>query len=881
MTSCTRFMSLANPFPRITFTASVAVGLWIAAVAGASADTAAVASSAVGRLEYYLPGKVEYNKAVPTPSSVLGHEVGQWHVTHDKLLQYMRLLAERSDRVTLTETGRTYEDRPLVLLTISAPKNLKRMEDIRARHLALSDPREPFEVTDNLPVIAWLGYNVHGNEPSAANASLVVAYHLAAATDEQTLGLLEHAVILLDPVLNPDGMNRFANWVNANRGNVLVSDRQNRELNEPWPNGRTNHYWFDLNRDWLLLVHPESRARVRAFHRWRPNVVTDHHEMGTDQTFFFQPGVPGRANPLIPARNQELTLEMGRYHAKALEEVGQTYYTRERFDDFNLGKGSTYPDVHGAIGILFEQAASRGHLQESANGDLAFPATIRNQVLVSLSTLRATMDMRVELLRYQRSFYEEAYQAGRKAPARAWIFGDDADPARARDFLNVLLLHGIEVHPLVRDITVDGYDYRKGRAWLVPTAQPQYRLARGIFETCTHFEDTTFYDVSAWTLPLAYGLPYAELGRQFTDSLAGERLESAPKPADPPTIEDEPAFAYVFAWGDYYAPRALHRLLQAGVLARAASQPFTLPTRGGKKEFACGSIVVPMGIQQLEPKRVLALLRQVISEDHVHVHAAQSGLAHEGVDLGSPSMKPLELPRVAIVVGPGINAHEAGEAWHLLDQRFHMPTTLLDSDRFSRCDLARYTHLVLVDGSYSKDMAKRIDDWVEAGGVLLAGKRAARWAAENEIAKAEFKDAINVAEGDDRRDYAAYKTDSELQLLSGAIVMSDLDTTHPLGWGIHRREFPVFCNSTMVMLPAKNRYQTVAQLTKAPLLAGYVSPENLKRLSATASIVAQRHGKGTVVLMAHNLNFRGYWLGASRVFINAVMFGRLVESTGK
>jgi hypothetical protein len=831
-------------------------------------------------LEYYLPGDVQYDDSIPTPADIIGHDVGEWHVTHDRLVQYMRTLAERSDRITLTETGRTYQDRPLLLLTISAPANLERIDDIRSRHLALSDPRRPMKVKDDMPLVAWLGYSVHGNEPSGANAAMIMAYHLAAATDEWTLRLLDESVILLDPVLNPDGFNRFANWVNTHRGRVLVSDRQSRELNEAWPNSRTNHYWFDLNRDWLLLVHPESRARVREFQRWRPNVQTDHHEMSTDMTFFFQPGTPTRSHPMIPRRNQELTLKIGRYHAEAFDGVGQLYFTRERYDDFNLGKGSTYPDVHGAIGILFEQAGSRGHLQESQHGDLAFPVTIRNQVLTSFSTLRAALDMRGELLQYQREFYQTAYQEGGKDPARGWIVGDDGDPARAHDFVGVLLQHGIEVHLLKRDIKVGGHPYRKGNAWIVPAEQPQYRLARGIFETRTEFEDTTFYDVSAWTLPLAYGLPRAELRRQYAQRILGKRLESLPDAPEPVASNDEPALAYLFDWGTYYAPRALHRLLQAGVVVRAASEPLTLQTRDGNRQFDPGAVLVPMGIQKLEAARVIELLDEAAREDGVRVHAAVTGLAEAGVDIGSPSMKALRLPRVALVVGTGVSASEAGEVWHLLDQRFHMPVSLLDVGAFSGRDLSRYTHLVLVDGSYSKEMAGKVGAWVRDGGVLLAGKRAASWAAEHDMAKAEFKSALNVTEGEDRRDYADYRPDSELQLLRGAILMADLDTTHPLGWGVPRRDLPVFCNRTQVMQPAKNRYQTVARLADQPLLSGYASPENLERLSGSASVIVQRNGKGTVVLMADNLNFRGYWFGTNRVFINAIMFGGIVEATG-
>jgi hypothetical protein len=210
--------------------------------------------------------------------------------------------------------------------------------------------------------------------------------------------LLNETVILLDPSFNPDGLNRFASWVNTHKSQTLVTDPVSRELNEAWPGGRTNHYWFDLNRDWLYVQHPESQGRIAKFHEWKPNILTDHHEMGSNSTFFFQPGVPSRINPLTPQKNRELTAKIGTFHARYLDKIGSLYFTEEDYDDFYYGKGSTFPDVNGAVGILFEQASSRGHAQETINGVLSFPFTIRNQVTTSFSTLAAARALRTELL---------------------------------------------------------------------------------------------------------------------------------------------------------------------------------------------------------------------------------------------------------------------------------------------------------------------------------------------------------------------------------------------------------------------------------------------------------------------------------------------------
>ncbi|MCH7524197.1 MAG: hypothetical protein IIC74_04100, partial [Bacteroidetes bacterium] len=349
-------------------------------------------------LSYYLPQGVTYNQNIPTPESIIGHQVGKWHVTHDKLVQYMYALANASDRITIENRGKTFEDRPLLLLTITSPENHQRIDDIRKTHIAATESNSVN--TTNMPIVVYQGFSIHGNEPSGANAGLLAAYYLAAAEGEAINDLLDNVIILFDPSLNPDGLQRFAYWANTNKSINLNPDPNDREYSEVWPGGRTNHYWFDMNRDWLPVQLPESRARIATFHKWLPNILTDHHEMGTNTTFFFQPGIQSRTHPLTPKLNQELTKRIANYHAKALDKIGSLYYTEESFDDFYYGKGSTFPDINGGIGILFEQASSRGHVQESDNGLLTFPFGIRNQFTAALSTLEAAKNMKCKIIAF-------------------------------------------------------------------------------------------------------------------------------------------------------------------------------------------------------------------------------------------------------------------------------------------------------------------------------------------------------------------------------------------------------------------------------------------------------------------------------------------------
>jgi len=818
--------------------------------------------------------------------------LGEWHLRHDQLVTYLKTLADSSDRVVYEEIGRTYEARPLVMLTISSPENLARLEEIRRQHLRHSNPaRKPARPLEEMPVIVNMGYGVHGDEPSASNAAPLVAYHLAASEADEVGTLLDHAVILLDPCLNPDGFSRFAQWANAHRGKHPIADSISREHNEVWPGGRTNHYWFDLNRDWLLAQQPESQARLAKFHAWAPNVLTDFHEMGSDSTYFFQPGVPARKNPLTPESNVELTRRFAAHHAKTLDEIGTLYYNEERFDDFYYGKGSTYPDVHGGIGLLFEQASSRGHLRESIHGDFDFASTIRNQVRTSLSTLAGAAEMRVDLLTHQREFYQSALKLAEEDPLRGYVFGGGKDPVGNFRLLELLRRHRIAVHPLAA--ALDGF--QPGSAWVVPARQPQYRLLKSLFEKRTEFEDTVFYDVSAWNLPLAMGVPFSEL-KEIPEGALGKPVTTPRFPSlkGPPRSK----VAYAFEWHGQFAPRALNRLHEAKILAKVTSNPLSAPTAAGVVNLDRGSVLIPLGIQkEARPNAVHRVVRTIAARDGIAVHALTTGLTPKGHDLGSPSMQPLKPPVPLLLVGKDVNAYEAGEVWHLLDHRHDTRVTLADLSNLDSLDLAEFTHLLMVGGKYNLG-AKRIaaiGRWIENGGILVATKTAAKWAAEKKLSSAKFETEEDAAKKEEEKDalleeagvekplkrlpYDQHQHDRDSKLTKGAILATDLDLTHPLGFGYTSREHAVFRNSNLILRPGKDPYTTVALYKKEPLLAGYVHQENLAKISNSAAVVVERVKKGAVISFADNPNFRAFWTGTSKSYLNAIFFGSTIEQT--
>ena len=629
-------------------------------------------------MSYYLPQGISYNPDIPTPKEVLGFHPGEWHAGHDQILYYMREVSAASDRIIMQEIGRSYEGRPLIQLTISTPANLSKLDQIKADHISLTDPSTSGSMnTEDMPIVTWLGYTVHGNEASGANAALLAAYYLAAATGSEIEELLENSIIILDPCYNPDGLNRFASWVNTHRSYTINPDPNDREYAEAWPGGRTNHYWFDLNRDWLPLAHPESQARIARFHEWKPNIVTDVHEMGTNSTYFFQPGIPSRKFPWTPDKNVELTHKMAAFHAKYLDEIGSLYYSEESFDDFYIGKGSTYPDVNGGVGILFEQASSRGHAQENDFGILTFPMAVRNQFATTLSTMASGVAHRQEFLEYQRSFYQSASDLASRDAVKAYVFGSSKDPVRNYELVKMLVQHDIEVYTLDGNLTKDGKSFQPGNAYIVPVNQPQYRLVKGIFETRTSFTDSLFYDVSTWTMPLAFNLPYSELSsREFNTGYLGDKVEN-PELSKADLIGEKGAYAYAIEPYHYLSFKAVNRLLSKKVVVQVLNKMHY----DGSRMFPAGTMIIPAGLQENRRGLIEHTIDQIVNEDRVNVFALNTGLAKSGIDLGSRSNTTMKEPKIALLVEDGVSGYEAGEVWHLMDQRYKMKVTLLPREQ--------------------------------------------------------------------------------------------------------------------------------------------------------------------------------------------------------
>jgi hypothetical protein len=809
-------------------------------------------------LSYYLPQDVQYNPSIPTPQSVIGHDVGEWHITHDKLVQYMQALANASDRMTIEDRGKTFEGRPLLLLTITSPQNHQNIKAIQSTHIDATETNNANTV--NRPIVVYQGFSIHGNEPSGSNASLLAAYYLAAAEGSKINDLLNHTVILFDPSFNPDGLQRFAYWVNTNKNINLNPDSNDREYSEVWPGARTNHYWFDMNRDWLPVQLPESRARIKTFHSWMPNILTDHHEMGTNNSFFFQPGIPSRTHPLTPKLNQELTKGIATYHAKAFDKIGSLYYSEENFDDFYYGKGSTFPDINGGIGILFEQASSRGHIQESDNGILTFPFTIKNQFTAALSTLDAANGMRKEILEYQHNFFKNAQKEANKEGNNAIVFGDEKDAAKTYHLAEILKRHHIKFHDIRSDFSADGKKFKKGYSYIVPKNQKNTRLINAMFEKRTTFQDSLFYDISAWTFPLAFNLEYTETSASNAGNLVEDlqHLKGG--------VNSKSEYAYLFEWHEYYSPKFLNAILKKGLRAKVSMKPF----KANGNSYDYGTIMIPAKNQDITTTEIYTFLNDLAQQSHIKVDAVSTGL-NNGIDLGSNNFRALELPKIALLVGDGITSYDAGEIWHLFDTRYDIIATKLDTKSFGKADLSRYNTIIMVNSSSGLNEAntKKLKSWIQDGGTMVAYKNALRWINKKELMKIDFKKKKLIAKNinyEQRGDFRG------AQVIGGAIFETKLDRSHPINFGYNKDKLAMFRNSTIFVNVDKNSYNNPIQYTKNPLLSGYVSENNLDSISQTVPLKIGKIGSGKIIAFTDNTNFRAFWYGTNKLLMNAIFF---------
>jgi len=532
---------------------------------------------------------------------------------------YYEKLAELSDRTSLIEIGQTHEKRKLYVLIVSSPENIRNLDRYKEARKNVRQGEKP-----DSPLIVFLGNTVHGNEISSSEAALLSAYYYVAAQNDFLLKQLEEGIYFIDPVRNPDGQERFASWVNSNTSvNSYNISQFDREHTEGWPRGRGNHYWFDLNRDWVNIVHPESKARVAFYQDWLPHVQADHHEMGTNSTFFFEPTDPdGNESRFVPQSTYQLNRLFADHYAKALDKIGSFYYTKESYDNKNPNFGSTYPDYNGGVGILFEQGSSRGLKQESDNGIVTLPFTVRNQLVTSIATVDAAIAHRDALFDLQKEFFTPL--RGREA-SKSYIIGDSYDLSRLHKFVQLLLDHRLEVYENANDVTIDSVQYEKGKSYIIPAGQPNSALVGIIFDDIKEYDDASKLGYGAgFSVAYSTGLSY----NVTASSSRGARVQTLPQVYTGSLQPSE--YAYLVDYRDSKSQQLLFRLLERDILVKSAFKPFSISTDKGVRDFSYGSLLIPVKNQTISSSELYAILKELAEQEKIDIIPVSTGLNVSG-----------------------------------------------------------------------------------------------------------------------------------------------------------------------------------------------------------------------------------------------------------
>jgi len=815
------------------------------------------------KVTYFFDNSVTFDPKIPSPEQFLGYELGTRITEHHRINDYLERLASLSDKAVFVEIGRTHELRPLKILIVSSPENLKNLDAIKSE-------REKVRKGENVktPLIIFLGYTVHGNEVSGSEAALLSAYYLVAAQTETVSKQLTSGIYFIDPVRNPDGQERFSGWVNSNASvNYANLSSLDREHTEGWPRGRGNHYWFDLNRDWVNIVHPESQARVAFYQTWLPHVQIDEHEMGTSSTFFFEPTDPdGNESRFVPKSTYDLNREFAKYYSKALDNIGSFYYSEQEYDNKNPNFGSTYPDYNGGVGILFEQGSSRGIKQESSNGIVTFAFTVRNQLVSAIATLDAANDNSKALFDLQKEFFTLTG----KSDKSSYLIGDNYDRSRLNKFVKLLLAHHLDVYENTHNQTISGVTYEKGKSYIIPIAQPNSALVQIIFDDKKDYTDASKLSYGAgFSVAYSTGLAYAKIA----GASRGAKVE---KVNETVTGFQQSNYAYIVDYRDSKSQQLLFRLLEKGILVKSASRPFSATTAAGVKDFTYGALLIPVGNQTVSSGELYAVLKDLSSSENVEITPVTTGNTAKGPDLGSSSYRTIVKPDVLVVTGGDVSSGEAGELWHLFDIKLKYPVVRIESSNFRATALKNFNRIVFVGGIYSFiDAAtlQSLKDWIRNGNTLITINSASHWAVTNKLLDAPQTLTTGGRNNRDSTQIAAAPQQRGGGRVPTSIFETKIDLSSPLAFGLTREILPVVRESAP-SLPATGN--VVSRYTDSPLLNGYVDSAALQRFKTAASIRTGNLGSGTVILFGDNPLFRGIWDATERTFINAVLFGNQI-----
>ena len=835
--------------------------------------------------------QISYESDIPSPSEFLGYKLGDEYTLHSDVVRYLQKLDELSDRMTLHKYGETYEGRGLYYAVITSKQNQSSIDGLRKNNLRLAHPdslssSEASLLMSRQPATVWLSYNVHGNEPSSSEAAMRTAYRMVAGTDQETQQMRQNTITIIDPMLNPDGRDRYVFWYKSSRANILNTDAADLEHDEIWPGGRTNHYWFDLNRDWTWLVHPESQGRIAAFQQWLPQVHLDLHEQGFNSNYFTMPGTTPR-NYELPEDYEQWADVFGRGTIEEFDKHNINYATREAFDFFYPGYGSSYPSIMGGIGMLAEQGGhSRGG--RAVETEEGYVLTLRQRIFDhytnSIATIRTAMQNREGLLQY---FKDAMSPENKEGDVEAYILPDNSRDY-TYEFVNILLQHGVEIERATEDFSVkDAFSYWDGKAsnrsfsegsFVIKTDQPRHILINTLMKRQLEIRDSVMYDMSTWSAPMAYNLD----GAWTEDELKVNATKlTAPLEYSSGVTNQDAKYAYVIDWNQRHAPKALAKLWNAGYKVRSAQDTFTYQGT----TYSRGSLVILAGRNYDKKDQMASDMQRIAEEARVEVVGFNTGRMDAGMDLASRDSEPISEPNVALMVDSPFSSYTAGQLWFLFDQWTEFGISRIRSESMDNIDLNEYDVIVMpgawgLGSVIDSTMKERLQGWVQRGGTLVATESSATFLTKD---RSGFTGVSLVQEEEEKKDetmidpaaytrYEARSDSSGLRRIPGSAFKGWIDTSNPLAFGVPSKLYSLKFSDD-ALKPSTN-FQTVGYYHKDAndvLAAGYSSQENMEKAAGNAFAGVYNMGSGKVVFLMDNTQYRMFWVGPARMVQNAVM----------
>ncbi|MFT3901833.1 MAG: M14 family metallopeptidase [Niabella sp.] len=807
-----------------------------------------------------------------SPEDFLGYKIGTRFTPHHQIVAYFNHVAANSNLVRLQYYGETYEHRPLLVAFVANEQNIGQLENIRKDNIALTNQQTA--ATTNKPAIVWLSYNVHGNEPTSSEASMQTLFELVSPANAQTKKWLQNIVVVIDPCLNPDGRDRYVNWFNSVAGKNANPQPFAREHREPWPQGRTNHYNFDLNRDWAWQTQKESQQRVALYNQWLPQVHVDFHEQGFNAPYYFAPAAQPY-HEVLTKWQHDFQVIIGKNNARYFDANHWLYFTKERFDLFYPSYGDTYPLYNGSIGMTYEQGGIGGGLSviNEDSDTLTLVDRVAHHKTTGLSTIEVSSQHAAELVSHFKDYFHDG-QITKKSLYKSFVLKYSPEDAQRIDALKELLRkNGIRYGQASGSGSGFNYHSKKEESFsinnkdvVVPMAQPKATMVQVLFEPESKLSDSLTYDITAWALPYVYGLKAYATKADIKISEEQPAAKITNPVADP--------YGYIYPWGGMQSAKALSQLLQVGVKARFTETPLTLSGQA----FPAGSIIILKTSNQKLGDNLWQIVRDIADKNNIQLTAAATGMVDAGLDFGSGNVHSIKRPNVVLLSGSDISSSAAGEVWSFFDNILDYPITVINASDLGRMDWGNTDVLIMPSGNYgflkNKTQNDQLITWVKNGGKIIALEDAVAQLSEQDWCTLKSKETKDSSTGNEPTGISSF-ANRERNYISettpGAIFKVNVDNTHPLLFGYPNYYYTLKLDGN-VYKPIEGAGWNAGVIKEDRQLAGFVGNRLGKKLKNGVLFATQYMGQGQIVYLADNVLFRNFWYNGQLIMANALFF---------